>query len=123
MDFPIDQIANRRCYEKAGYVDTGKTQAQSEGKVVLALYEKRIPKPLSEVTDEERAALFPVILREYNPAYPQWFAEEKANLERLIGTENIVRTLHFGSTAVPGLLSKPRWIFCSKSSRIPILTS
>jgi GNAT superfamily N-acetyltransferase len=43
LDFPIDQIANRRCYEKAGYVDTGETREQSEGKIVLALYEKPLP--------------------------------------------------------------------------------
>jgi len=43
LDFPIDQAANRRCYEKAGYADTGETREQSEGKIVLALYEKHIP--------------------------------------------------------------------------------
>ena len=60
-----------------------------------------------EITTEERAALFPIILREYNPAYPQWFAEEKSNIERLVGVGNIVRISHIGSTAVPGLLAKP----------------
>lgn len=43
LDFPIDQNANRRCYEKAGYTDVGETREQSEGKIVLVLYEKRIP--------------------------------------------------------------------------------
>lgn len=43
LDFPIDQIANRLCYEKAGYKDVGETREQSEGKIVLALYEKSIP--------------------------------------------------------------------------------
>ena len=58
------------------------------------------------LTDEERAALYPIILSEYNPAWPQWFAEEKVALERLIG-EDIVRISHVGSTAVPGLMAKP----------------
>lgn len=40
LDFPIDQAANRRCYEKAGYQDTGEIRAQNQGKIVLALYEK-----------------------------------------------------------------------------------
>ncbi|MDR0896750.1 MAG: GrpB family protein [Oscillospiraceae bacterium] len=56
---------------------------------------------------QERAALYPVILRAYNPQYPAWFAEEKDNLTRLIGAENIIRIRHIGSTAVPGLLAKP----------------
>jgi len=51
--------------------------------------------------------LFPVILRAYDPAWPQWFAEEKARLEQLIGGEHIARISHYGSTAVPGLLAKP----------------
>jgi GrpB-like predicted nucleotidyltransferase (UPF0157 family) len=59
-------------------------------------------------TDEERQSrIYPVILSEYNPAWPVWYAEEKANLERLIGTDNIVRILHIGSTAAPGLTAKP----------------
>ncbi|MDR0929942.1 MAG: hypothetical protein LBM74_09590 [Oscillospiraceae bacterium] len=29
---------------------------------------------------QECAALYPVILRAYNPQYPAWFAEEKDNL-------------------------------------------
>ena len=61
----------------------------------------------AELTDAQRAALYPIILREYNPAWPQWFAEEKAALERLLGPENILRITHIGSTAVPGLLAKP----------------
>jgi len=59
-------------------------------------------------TEQERLArLYPIILSEYNPAWPEWFAEEKANLERFIGTENIAGIHHFGSTSVPGLTAKP----------------
>lgn len=108
LDFPADQDANRRCYEKAGYLDTGETREQSEGKITLALYEKRISKPLGEETDKERQArIYPIILSEYNPAWPEWYAEEKTNLERLIGAEYIARISHFGSTSVPGLMAKP----------------
>lgn len=64
-------------------------------------------KPLDEINDEERAKLFPIILTEYNPAWPQWYEDEKAKLEKFIGAENIARISHYGSTSVPGLLAKP----------------
>lgn len=38
-----------------------------------------------ETDEERRAKIYPVILSEYNPAWPEWFAEEKENLERFIG--------------------------------------
>ena len=61
-----------------------------------------------DMTEEERAALFPIILSEYNPIWQKWYAEEKARLATLFGTEKIVRVEHIGSTAVPGLMAKPR---------------
>ena len=61
----------------------------------------------SQAVNEERARLYPIILSEYNTAWPEWFADEKVNLERLIGAENIARIEHYGSTSVPGLLAKP----------------
>ncbi|MCL1982937.1 MAG: GrpB family protein [Clostridiales bacterium] len=61
----------------------------------------------TEMTDKERSRLFPIILCEYNPAWPEWFQEEKTNLENLIGQGRIFRITHYGSTAVPGLLAKP----------------
>lgn len=70
-------------------------------------YIQPAPKSLNELTDEERARLFPIVLCEYNPAWQQWYTEEKENLLRLIGEEIIVRINHYGSTSVPGLLAKP----------------
>ena len=61
----------------------------------------------SETDEERRARIYPIILSEFNPAWPEWFAEEKANLERIIGTDNIASIRHFGSTSVPGLIAKP----------------
>lgn len=61
----------------------------------------------SETDEERQARIYPIILSEYNLAWPEWFAEEKVKLERLIGTENIARINHFGSTSVPGLTAKP----------------
>jgi GNAT superfamily N-acetyltransferase len=37
LEFPIDRLMNKRCYEKAGYVDTGKREQISE-RLVLAHY-------------------------------------------------------------------------------------
>ena len=60
-----------------------------------------------DMTDEDRNALYPVVLSEYNPDWKTWFADEKERLEKLIGIENIVRLRHIGSTSVPGLIAKP----------------
>ena len=60
-----------------------------------------------ETTEERRAKIYPVILIEYNPEWPKWYAEEKAKLEYLIGTKSIARISHYGSTSVPGLVAKP----------------
>jgi GrpB-like predicted nucleotidyltransferase (UPF0157 family) len=60
-----------------------------------------------ESAEERRARIYPVILSEYNPEWPKWYAEEKANLERLIGAKDIARISHIGSTSVPGLIAKP----------------
>ena len=59
-----------------------------------------------KISAKERSLLFPIILSEHNPAWPEWFAEEKKNLEKLIGNA-IYRIAHIGSTRVPGLLAKP----------------
>ncbi|MDR1906031.1 MAG: GrpB family protein [Clostridiales bacterium] len=64
-------------------------------------------KPVDQITDEERAALFPIVLQEHNPAWKDWYAKEKNILTRLVGVGNIARISHYGSTAVPGLLAKP----------------
>jgi len=70
-------------------------------------HETETPASLPETDEERRARIYPVILSEYNPAWPEWYAEEKVNLERYIGLENIARISHFGSTSIPGLRAKP----------------
>ena len=42
LDFPVEESRNRRCYEKAGYVDTGERREQNKGEIILAIYEKLI---------------------------------------------------------------------------------
>jgi len=63
-------------------------------------------KKLSEMTLEELWWLFPIILREYNPAWAEWYKEEAALLQRHFGSK-IQRIRHIGSTSVPGLSAKP----------------
>ena len=64
-------------------------------------------KPLSEMSLQELWKLFPVILKDYDPAYKDWYAEEKASLENAIGTRQIKRLNHIGSSSVEGLIGKP----------------
>jgi len=42
LDYPVDETANRRCYEKAGYKDTGERREQSNGAITLAYMEKQM---------------------------------------------------------------------------------
>jgi len=43
LDFPVNETTNRRCYEKAGYTDTGEQREQSGGAITLAYMEKIVP--------------------------------------------------------------------------------
>ena len=56
---------------------------------------------------EELWELFPIILKEHNPQYKDWYKIEKQSIMRTINAENIVRINHIGSSAVGGLLAKP----------------
>lgn len=64
-------------------------------------------KKLSEMSREELWQLFPIIIKEHNPAYFEWYAEEEARILNLCSKSDIFRINHIGSTTVPGLLSKP----------------
>ncbi len=64
-------------------------------------------KPLSEMSLEELWELFPIILREHNPQYRDWYEAEKQNITDAIQIKDIARINHIGSSAVEGLISKP----------------
>lgn len=64
-------------------------------------------KQLSEMSLEELWELFPIILKDYNPEYKNWFGTEKQNILNHIKTSDIARINHIGSTAVKGLTAKP----------------
>ncbi len=64
-------------------------------------------KELSEMTLEELWELFPIMLKEYNTEYPKWYEIEKEKLSDNFDNSTVVRISHIGSTAIPGIVSKP----------------
>lgn len=64
-------------------------------------------KALDKMTNEELWELFPIIICNHNPVWKKSYLLEKAVIEMAIGTDNIKRINHIGSTAIPNLLSKP----------------
>ncbi|MBL4934574.1 GrpB family protein [Clostridium sp. YIM B02515] len=64
-------------------------------------------KELSEMTLEELWKLFPIILKEHNKDYKDWYEIEKERLLSFLNKKNIIRINHIGSSAVEGLISKP----------------
>ncbi|MCL2077525.1 MAG: GrpB family protein [Oscillospiraceae bacterium] len=64
-------------------------------------------KQLSEMALKELWELFPIVLKEYNPQYNEWYEIEKQSIFSNINADNIARINHIGSSAVVGLISKP----------------
>ena len=62
-------------------------------------------KKLSEMTLEELWQLFPIVLTEHNDCWAECYAEEAAELKRILPEGAIVN--HVGSTAVKGIWAKP----------------
>lgn len=64
-------------------------------------------KALSDMTLEELWQLFPIILKDHNPKYKEWYLTEKEEIIKALGPEDIKRINHIGSSAVEGLIAKP----------------
>lgn len=64
-------------------------------------------KKLTEMSLSELWQLFPIILREHNPEYAQWYKEEKRQLLELLTDFEVQRINHTGSTSVEGVRAKP----------------
>ncbi|MED4766220.1 GrpB family protein, partial [Brevibacillus laterosporus] len=64
-------------------------------------------KNLSEMSLDELWELFPIILKEHNPIWKDWYVQEEKLLNNIIGDQYIERINHIGSTSVYGLLAKP----------------
>ncbi len=67
---------------------------------------------------EELGKLYPIVLTEYDPAWPARFEKEKEILVSIWGPALAIE--HIGSTAVPGLSAKPTIdILMEKPRQIP----
>lgn len=66
-----------------------------------------VEKELLCLSEKELWALFPIILKDYNPQYQNWYEEEKNQLVESLKKENILTIHHIGSSAVEGLIGKP----------------
>lgn len=64
-------------------------------------------KTLSEMSLEELWQLFPILLKEHDVHWAQWYAEEERLLRGFLPVGHIVRLSHIGSTAVSDLWAKP----------------
>jgi len=64
-------------------------------------------KDLSKMTLEELWELFPIVLKEHNPTYKEWYRKEKEKIIKSAGDIHIERISHIGSTVVKDLVSKP----------------
>jgi GrpB-like predicted nucleotidyltransferase (UPF0157 family) len=64
-------------------------------------------KTLKDMTLEELWELFPIILKEHNPEYKEWYMREKIRIYNALGSTAIKRINHIGSSSVEGLIAKP----------------
>lgn len=62
-------------------------------------------KKLSEMSLDELWRLFPIFLTEHQDCWENWYAEEKAALEKIVS--QAVGISHIGSTAVRSIWAKP----------------
>lgn len=62
-------------------------------------------KKLSEMSLDELWQFFPIVLKEHDPSWQEWFSDEKAALEQLLPERHKIS--HIGSTAIPGIWAKP----------------
>ena len=64
-------------------------------------------KPLEELSLSELGRLFPISLVDSDPAWPEIYRKESESIVEVLGTLNVFRITHIGSTSVPGLIAKP----------------
>lgn len=62
---------------------------------------------LNNLSAEELGLLFPIIIIDYNPDWPELYLHEKQKIVETLGAGIISGIEHIGSTAVPGLCAKP----------------
>jgi GrpB-like predicted nucleotidyltransferase (UPF0157 family) len=85
--------------------------AAAKGEVVLEILERaylewRLPSEDVEFVSETVPRDAPVVLEDYDPRWPRWYAEQEARIRAALG-DVVVRVEHVGSTSIPGLAAKP----------------
>lgn len=64
-------------------------------------------KKVSELSMDEFKKTFPIILKEHNANYKDWYESEKKNILNAVKAQDVVRINHIGSSAIEGLMAKP----------------
>ena len=64
-------------------------------------------KKISELSMDEFKKTFPIILKEYNANYKDWYESEKKIILNAVNFQDVIRINHIGSSAVKGLIAKP----------------
>lgn len=91
-----------------GYIENVINENLKLGRINPAPSETDTPSSFDQLTDEERrAVLYPIILTDYNPDWVTWYDDEKVKIAQTIGTSDIARLRHYGSTSIPGMFAKP----------------
>lgn len=92
-------------YRKMEFVDTEKYLQSVRSDVFMVLDLKKADSQRDNIMKEQLAA-YPVLLREYDPNWAVIYEEEKEKIWQTMGN-SIEEIHHFGSTSIPGMLSKP----------------
>ena len=91
-------------YAKEGFSIAKEQVDENTGEIEYVMTWK---KELSEMSLKELWELFPIILKEHNSQYKEWYKIEERHLFSCIKNEDIKRINHIGSSAVEGLIAKP----------------
>lgn len=64
-------------------------------------------KTLNDLTKEDWNTLFPIELEDHNPEWKNIYENEKNRILKKVGDEKILRIVHFGSSSISTIKSKP----------------
>lgn len=111
VDEPRDEASYVPALEAAGYRVVvrgwhGHRLLEGPGTKLYVFGRERVVPDDVEFVTEDPPHNAPIVLREYEPVWPRWYAAEEAKIRAALG-DGVVRVEHCGSTSVPGLAAKP----------------